>query len=313
MMRAWVALLALMLAGGACASADTSPVPITSSGSPGSPRPTARVDGPTIAPSATTTTEPKPDPTATPAPLPEPAFDTAEEILAVLYERAQADQVVVSMLDMLGIGLYQADGTVIRAGAETADTDFFVYEPEARGLAELLKAHFDEDRWVPFGDFHAALADLGFQGSAEDLAAAYNAAYESAYEAPMAQFVYGLGGVDPDGLLHPMAPWLLVLDGFVPSNGRQAVASIGAFPMTAANHTSWGLARDRVQQLSPVPLEADPLVIAHLMSVVQSASVVVAATPGRAHEGHGSTGGPATITATVHAVASTLVSPFRST
>lgn len=248
-------------------------------------------------------------------------FEAAEDIAAVMFERAQAEQVVVSMLDVLGVGLYQSDGSAIRVGSEATDSDFFVFEPEARGLVALLKAFDDQDRWVPFRDFHAALADLGVQGTAEQLAAAYNDAYSANPDAPITHLIYGLGGIDLDTPLHPLAPWLLVLDAFVPPNDAQAVVAMmgsqaGTIGVTVAASPGaggggrWGVARGGVQQLVPLPLEADPLVIAHLMSVVGSASVTVAATPGRAHEGHGSTGAPVDISATVRAVATGFISPF---
>lgn len=54
------------------------------------------------------------------------------------------------------------------------------------------------------------------------------------------------------------------------------------------------------------------MIIAHLMSVVASASLTVTTTPGQAHEGHGGSGNPVNIDATVRAVASTFVSPFSN-
>lgn len=313
--RACAAIVVIALISGGCGASEASAPPGIQSGT----------NQPTTTPTleaTTPTTLPSPSPSAgrpeppSPAPLPDAELATIEGISAGLYERAQAEQVVVSMLDLLGIGLYEADGSVIRAGSERSDADFFVFEPEVRGLVELLKSSVDQERWVAFRDFHAALADLGFQGSAEELATAYNAAYEADYEAPMTQLVYGLGGVDVEAPLHPLAPWLLFLDGFVPPNGDQAaIAMTGNRPATAglrvaANPASWGLARDRIAEISSLPLEADPLVIAHLMGVVASGSVVVSATPGLAHEGHGGPGAPVTLSASVNAVASTFVSPF---
>jgi hypothetical protein len=268
------------------------------------------IAAPTIGPAIPT--DPLPEPTEPPPPLPVPAFDSASDIAGVMFERAQAEQVVVSMLDLLGIGLYQSDGSAIRPGSESSDSDYFVFEPEARGLVDLLKAYDDEDRWVAFSDFHAALADLGLQGSAEDLAAAYNDAYSANPDAPVTQFVFGLGGIDVDAPLHPLAPWLLFLDGFVPPDESQATvgsgAAIAASPGAGGGRP--GVAYTGVQQLVTVPLEVDPLVIAHLMSVVGSASLTVATTPSRAHEGHGGTGVPVDISATVRAVATSFVSPF---
>ncbi|HUR16508.1 MAG TPA: hypothetical protein VMZ33_04440 [Candidatus Limnocylindrales bacterium] len=304
------ALASALLLVAACGATVTTPTPATTSGPGASPTtaPAASTDGPIVEPTPTGEATPAP-PIATPEPqpLPKPELHTIDDITAVLYERAQAELAIVSILDLLDIGLYAADGSVVRSGSESSDADYFVYEDEARGLATLLRSYDVEDRWVSFADFHAALVDLGLQGTPEQLAAAYNSAYEEDFESPIVQLVLALGPIDPESDLHPLAQWLLFLDGFVPPHGDGHGAAGGV----ASNHTPrWGVARDGVQALVPVPLEADPLVIAHLMSVVGSASINVQANPPKAHEGHGGPGSPTAITGTVTAIASTFISPF---
>ncbi len=320
-----MAILVMAVLAQACGGNEQSIQPTTVE--PTTTQPTT-TQQPTTQPTTTqTTTAQPPDSSATPsatdeptstqpplepaAPLPDPALQSIDQVVEVMFERAQAEQVVVSMLDQLDIGLYNEDGTPIRTGAEASDTDLYLYEPEARGLVAMARKNTDVESWIPFRDFHAALANLGFQGSAEELAGAYASAYEADFDAPISKLVYALAGVDVDAPLPPFAMWLMLVDGFVPPSeggGGAQLALTG--PFAGSSSAGWGVAQPNVQQISPLPLEADPLVIAHLMAVVSSASVNVSATPAKAHEGHGASGSPVTITANVRATAGFFISPF---
>jgi hypothetical protein len=282
---------------------------------PSSTEPAASIPSGGASAEPTPTNVPPTDAPPTPAsPLPDPELESASEIAEALFERSQAEQAVVSMLKVLGIGIYSADGSPIRPGAEASDSDLYMFEPEVRGLAEMTRTNESDpdEGWIAFSDFHAALADLGFAGSAEDLAQAYNSAYEQDYEAPVPYLVTAMASIDPSAPLPPLAAWLMFVDGFVPPAGGSAtIASLGAgLPLVAADTPRWGVARDEVQQFVPLPLEADPLLVAHLMPVVHGASLTVTSSPGEVHEGHGSNGEPSTLTATVFAVASTFISPL---
>ena len=89
---------------GATSTAEPSTTEPSTSGPPGS-----QVPLPTLAPEAP------------PEPLPEPELESADEIVEAMALPDLAPQVIVSMLDQLGIGLYQTDGTPIRVGAETSN------------------------------------------------------------------------------------------------------------------------------------------------------------------------------------------------
>lgn len=301
--RRWPALLLALALIGGCSSG-----PPAASGQPtpgGQPTPSAQpTQGapPTSPPSPAATDGPAatdfPSPGAEPPPLPEPELTTVDEIAQAMSVPGAGQLVVVSLLDLLGIGLYKADGTPIRTGLETSDDDLFLWEPEARGLAKLVDAQFAEDGWMEFRDFHAVLAEYGYTGSAEELAAEYADLFAAAPDDPIGQLV---GYVDADVPITKFSAWLLFVDGFVRNSGaatRQAALAMRA-----------GDARRPVAQLGG-PLTMDPNVIVHLMLVAASAQPSVAFDWTSVHEGHGVPGPPVEIKAHVRAVAVTWVSPF---
>ena len=253
-----------------------------------------------------------PPPAQPPEPLPEPELETADEIVEALFQPDLADVAVVSMLDQLGIGLYRPDGSAIRTGTEALDGDFFLFEPEVRGLIHMLDAVDEEDAWIDFRDFHAALVGLGFPGSAEELADAYSESYFEAPDEPMSKFIQA---VNVESQINRFTAWLLLVDGFVPPNGsNEATARVGGelARLTAqAGRRGWGTARQRVQTITQgVPLQVDPQIIAHLMAVVSGASLNLVPSEQVVHKGHGSGGEVSTITATLQAAASAFVSPI---
>ncbi len=205
------------------------------------------------------------------------------------------EQVVVSVLDALGIGLYKTDGTSIRAGHESSDADLYLWEPEARGLVNMLRAQFTDDGWMEFRDFHAALAGYGYQGDAEELAEAYNASLAAAPDSLTSRLI---GFVDPDVPITRFTAWLLIVDGFVPRAGEARM-------VLALASTS----RRSIAQMGG-SLTIDPNVMAHLILVAHSAQPVVTIDPAQVHKGHGGPGAPAEIRADVRAQAATWVSPF---
>jgi hypothetical protein len=245
--------------------------------------------------------------------LPDPVLTSPDDIASALADPSQAAQGVVSMLRLLGIGIAAPSGTVLRAGSARAAGDFFLFEPEVRGLVDLARRSTDDDGSVAFRDVQAALGGLGLRASAEDLAAAYEGAYEAHPDAPISRLVSGLGGVDVDGTIPRVELWLLLLDGFVPPNpGTTSFAPSGMVVAAAATsaNSGWGVAAKDVGALAGLPLEVDPAIIAHLMLIAGSASVSVDVAPRLVHEGHGGPGAAATVTARVTAIADTFISPF---
>ncbi len=246
-------------------------------------------------------------------PLPAPLLGSADEIVAAMADPTQAEQVVVSMLQLLGIGLYEPDGSLIRRGTETSDADFFVFEPSARGLVNMLRDRGDPNEQMSFRDFHAALAGAGYAGSAEDLATAYASAYTAQPEAPISLLISALGPVDVEATLPSFELWLLLLDGFVRPNGAvPAMAVAGdAIAAVAITVNRWGVARSRIQAAPTVPLSEWSAIASQLRAIVAAWHITVTAFPATVHEGHiGATGSPAQISAQLDGPAQPLVSPF---
>ena len=236
-------------------------------------------------------------------------METPDQISEVLYDPAYAEVAVVSVLDQLGIGIYQEDGTPIRTAEERSDSDLFLFDPEVRGLIDML---LDDtaDAWIEFRDFHAALAGLGFQGTAEELADAYTQSYAAEPDAAISQFV---GYIDVDAPINRFSAWLLFVDGFVPESGGQAFASIDTaafWPGVAAGQRSHRVARQRVQQAAKAPPNVDPLLVAHIMAIANNGSIRAWVDPNFAHEGHSGPGPVVTARLQLTARASAFYSPF---
>ncbi len=264
------------------------------------------------------------EPEAPPEPLQEPELHTPDEIAEALFRPELAEQAVVSMLNELGIGIYNVDGSPIRVGSEASDADFYLFEPEVRGLIDMLQEQDEPEKWITFGDFHAALTGLGFQGSADDLAAAYSDAYAEAPDDPIVKFVNATAAYDPEGSFpfSRAGAWLLLLDGFVPPHGASENAAVrgagGGLAQSSSppSFSRWGRARDRIRERNPFnvpPMNVDPALVARIMTIVGHFSITVRANPPQVHEGHGGSGSPSIIVAQVRAAAGAFVSPFTGT
>lgn len=220
-----------------------------------------------------------------------------------MFVPGQEELVISSMLDQLGIGLYQADGTAIRVGTETSDADFYMFEDEAYGLVAMLRAYTDQ--WMDFRDFHAALAEFGVEGTPEELIQAYADAYAEAPDLPMTKFVQAQAFLDVEAQIPPLGVWLLFLDGLVPPNGTsQALASLagGVAALPGRN----GIAHGNVQRLRGGQAAAKATAEARLLAM--SANLTVELQPASVHEGHGGPGAASIITAAVRHFANS--SPF---
>lgn len=247
-------------------------------------------------------------------PLPTPTLATADDIVAAMSDPDQAPQVVVSMLQLMGVGLYQPDGTPIRRGTATKATDFYAFEPEARGLVAMLRSRNDPNDQLSFRDFHAALAKFGFTGSAEQLATAYQDAYAADPTAFVSEMVNALGGIAVDGTISSFEEWLLLVDGFVPPNeAATAMAYAGAWPgPVAAGRGTWGLSRSNVSQFWDPQSQADfATFAARLLAIANAATIEVATSPMTIHEGHNNNHGSPMV-AKAHVVVGALqfVSPM---
>ena len=232
-----------------------------------------------------------------------------------MSDPAQAEQVVVSMLAILGIGLYAPDGSRIRAGTETSDGDFYLFEPAARGLVNMLRERDDPDEQVSFRDFHASLAGAGYGGTAEELAATYAASYTARPDAPVSVLVRALGPVDVEATLPSFEAWLLLVDGFVRKSVAAAAMSLArpGLLVVAAAERGRGVAPDSVRTALAVPIQQWAAVVAQLSAMLAAWRITVTASPAAVHEGHGGLGSPTRITAQMTGPTAPLISPFGGT
>jgi hypothetical protein len=319
-------LTVLAMVVSACGSGTPTASPVTSPAAPGSTASRAPISTDSPAPSVqpsdwpsepSSSAEPLPSspPQQALEPLPEPELTSADEIAELLFDPSWSEQAVVSMLDVLGIGLYNPDGTAIRAGTETTSTDYFVFEPEARGLIDMLLALDEDGGWVNFGDFHAALAGLGYYGgSAEELAQAYAQSYATEPEANVSKLVNGLAYIDVEAPLPRFTAWLMIADAFLdPSSTEAGTArplALSGQSIAAGPRRGLGVARNRVRGTSPLPAGAQAAVILHLMAVIGRSGVGVSSATLAAHEGHGGEGPSIDFVATVRSAGGQFTNPF---
>jgi hypothetical protein len=284
------------------------------SGTTGPANPTATSTGAPSTPSDPGSTPEVPTATTSPQdlPLPTPNLDSIDEILTAMDDPEQSEQVVVSLLAQLGIGLYTSDGAPIRKGTEASDADLVAFEPTARGLAEMLRERNDPEQRISFADFHAAIATGGYAGSVEDLASAYTSAYAGEPDALISRVIRALGPIDAAGKLPEIQAWLLLLDGFVaPHAATSAVAMAGdGWPAVAAGGGRWGVARPSMHGVGALSPDAWWAGVVQLKAVLMAWRIVATVSPAAVHEGHGRLGEPTTIKAELKGPRSPLTSPF---
>jgi hypothetical protein len=228
-------------------------------------------------------------------------------------------QVVVSMLDALGIGLYQDDGTEIRRGLEQSDDDYYAFESEARGLIQMAAEHADPELQVTWPEYHEALTALGMEASLEDVVEAYGSAYQEHPDEAITKLVLATTSMSGDGVISPLGLWLLWLDGMVPgalSDGATGRGMAFAGGPVVAQGPATGLqqagaAFQRLQQLfqnQVQPVLQQNMSTLRMMTLVRTTTVLVEADASTVHEGHDDVGPPVTFTAIVRPCGG--VSPF---
>lgn len=288
--RPAAALLAVSIALSACGGVEPSvdqPGPTGSSAPSDPPRPS-----PTDAPVHTPGEQPG-TPSAPPSEpadeLPGPIFSDPVEIAAALASPTQRLTGIVSLLAGLGIGVTTADGAVHLEADPSVTPALRLGEAQVRGLAEM--AAEEDPRRVGFEEWHAGLAGLGLDLSAEDLALAYEETYFFGYESSFFADLVAATGIElsPDGTLTRLQAWLLLLDGFVVEPADRAGIVL------ATNHDErWGGASANLPRLvhSGTDLSPEQLaeLLAHLEPAVRGVPLAIAPAKATAHEGHGAPG-----------------------
>ncbi len=146
------------------------------------------------------------------------AARSAAETAAALADPQRAEEGVWSLLANLGIGVYSAQGEQVAPGSETRPEDFWLYDFEVGYLTRMAG-----QAQRPFAEYHALLADLGYDGDQADLLLAYRRVYAEQPDAFLSQYFQAAGlRFEGDPGLTPLQSWLLLLDTFVPPNGEPA-------------------------------------------------------------------------------------------
>lgn len=252
------------------------------------------------------------------AALPEPTLDDPAAIGAALNKPRTRAQGVVSMLRGLGIGIYAADGSPIRAGDETGPNDLWLYEGEVRALIEMAARELEGD-FITFPEWHAGLQALGLAMSAEDLAAAYEETYFEKEGSFFVRLVRSTGiDIHPEAGLSHLQAWLLLLDGFVVRPNTTALGPMAmaepAFLAVESDKDRWGGASSRIPQLTLPGGQLSPDELAMLMARLETLTRTVRFSIDpmlpRAHEGHGGAGSPTGLTLWFTPALETLVAPL---
>lgn len=250
-------------------------------------------------------------------------MEDAFAIGEALYDPARQAEAVVSLLGALGVGIYAADGTPIRPGAEADRDDLWLSDDEVRGLiamgTEDALALGGESGGVPMtvADLHASLAPmLPADFSADDFAGAYDAAYREDPSELIAQVLFNQP-ITPETSLTRTQAWFLYVDGFVAPTGLHAprTAMAGTGSAVPARDALPAIGRVRMPTLSwmgsPWQASESGMVVAHLYLIGHTIPFAIRPVAPQVHEGHGGEGPPIALQA-VQAVGnwSPLVSPM---
>lgn len=298
---AFAAVLALVMS--ACSSTTPTPSP-TGSTPPGSPAATTTPlgsgqPGPTGAPG--------PGESPAPAALPLPTMTEPFGIGEALYDPTRMDVAVVSLLQLMGVGIYARDGTPIRKGAEHAAGDPWLFDTEVRGLIDMGVEDLlagDDEGGLPytFSDLYDAVApQLERQITLAEFTAAYSAAYAEHPDDLVPQVLLGQP-IEQSTALTRVQLWLLLIDGFVgPAEATAGYLPPGALLAQAPSGPRFGTAQAAMPRVSAPPGIAEDdwqELLAHLPTLANTIRFWTFQ-PGLPHEGHGGLGTAETATAFV--------------
>jgi hypothetical protein len=340
--RRVIPVLALILANAGCAGAPPAPTPTPApTGVVATAAPNATA-GPTTAgatPSAPPglTAEPTQGQTGTPEPtapaegepLPEPSLTEPADVAAALFDWTTVADGVVSLIDLMGVAVYDRGGTLLRPGADRGAGDLALTEGEVRGLIAMtrddLPLQTEAGGPFPVADFYAALEPGLPPGyTIEQLVAAFNDAYAAEPQSLAAQMMRGQELAPERGLLRVQV-WLLLIDGFSgpAEEARSSVVAAAQHRFVgppAANQlpagSSLGVANPNLPGLtSPTPGLTNAEwaeLLRQLPTLAFRVPFDVVSQPGGLHEGHGGVGAQARFLAAV-GVAAPLVSTSGKT
>jgi hypothetical protein len=238
-------------------------------------------------------------------PLPEPTLVDPFAIGEALYDPSRMADAVVSLLDLMGVGIYARDGTLIRRGDEHAAGDPWLYDSEVRGLiamgiADVLDGGDDGPK-RSLADLYALLTPLLPEVSHDAFIAAYRDSY-AAHPDDLVPMVMLGQPLDESARFTNTQMWLLFMDGFVElAQPPAARMEPGVLLARAGSRPNFSTANARLPPLNlPTSMTARDWqeLEAHLWTAWTWAKMDAFATA-VAHEGHGGTGRPVRIIARI--------------
>jgi hypothetical protein len=304
----------------ACSAAPAeTPTPTLTGDSP-TPAATPSGSAGTAAPGATGATpsdavgtgEPNPDGSiATPEPLPEPSLTEPADIAAALFDPTRVAVGVVSLIDVMGVAVYDSEGALVRAGADRGAGEMTLTENEVRHLIRMteedLPQQTDAGGPFPIADMYGALQpSLPADFSLDDFVTAYADAYSAEPDSLAAQVMRGQT-IDAQAGLLRIQMWLLLIDGFVggPESVGAALSAVGRGAGSVAvlpAGATLGAARQNLPTLtSPTPGITSPawaFLLSRLPTLAETIPFNVVG-PTNIHEGHGGPGSQITFEASV--------------
>ncbi len=236
--------------------------------------------------------------------MPAPSLVDPFAVGEALYDPSRVDVGVVSLLALMGVGIYAPDGTPVREGAEHEAGDPWLFDVEVRDLidrsaAELADSLEQEDGALPFAmdDLYADVAPFIPDLDARAFTRAYADAYAERPDDLVPQVLLGQP-IDGSFRMTSVHAWLLFVDGFVgPADERFAGIVPGAGIAAAALGPPWGTAQPNLPAtgIRPGVLTYDEgtELMVHIRTLASLIGFDV--TQGEVHEGHGGPGDPGTI------------------
>lgn len=301
-----VAALCIVLVLTACDSQATLP---PSGGPTASGGPASNAPGETVGPASSSGPGGSGVPSVgDPDAIPDPPVAALSDPFAIgqaLYDPAQMTQAVVSLLALMGVGVYQDDGTPIDTAAVTKPTDPWLFASEVwalidMGTEDVIDAP-DDGPTYRLADLHAALqGTLDPDVSLDEFISAYADSYASHPDDLGPSVMLGQP-IDASTPLTRTQLWLLYMDGFV-ELAADSSAVVRQGPVAAGGRPRSGTARANLPPLAqPQSLTVDQWreLRAHFMTIVST--IDFGLDGGSAHEGHGGLGQAVQITARLRA------------
>jgi hypothetical protein len=203
-------LLAFSLLG--CSSTTATPLPTSA------PQGSSTIVPATPATPAPSATADLSTPDETQRPLPRPTLTEPSDIAVALFNTPYAAEGVVSLLDVMGVAIYDSQGDLLKPGSDKGAGVLRLTEAEVYGLVAMTEADLEligeNGGPYPLAEMYTALAPYLPDGfTLDQMTAAYAQAYLDNPDSLAAGILRGQQINAETGLLR-IQMWLLLIDGF---------------------------------------------------------------------------------------------------